>query len=259
MAGGDETGKEGGFVKWWRGLREMIRGMSLAMSPEKRNTAKRDVFAYYVGRPLSYPLTVPFALARVSPNAVSFLSIVVVLAAGLLMGFAHGGKAALVGWALFFVWNLLDGVDGNLARLRKMESKRGSVWDATSGYAAMFIQPFAVGVYSYNILADGIWPIVVGAISGMSLIFPRLVAHKATTEGVLAGAKSLTAAPRPSFFTLTALNLTSVTGLAQPILLASILFGVCPLYTGVFAVINLAAMLAALAKVLVSSGQPERQ
>ena len=30
------------------------------MSPEKRKSAKNDYFAFYVGRPLSYILTIPF-------------------------------------------------------------------------------------------------------------------------------------------------------------------------------------------------------
>ncbi|WP_462218615.1 CDP-alcohol phosphatidyltransferase family protein [Streptococcus pneumoniae] len=36
----------------------------------------------------------------------------------------------LLAWFLFFLWNLLDGVDGNLARYREQYSKDGSVVDA---------------------------------------------------------------------------------------------------------------------------------
>ena len=30
------------------------------MSAEKKNSAKNDYFAFYIGRPLSYVLTIPF-------------------------------------------------------------------------------------------------------------------------------------------------------------------------------------------------------
>ena len=36
------------------------------MSPEKRKSAKNDYFAFYVGRPLSYILTIPFLCGTAS-------------------------------------------------------------------------------------------------------------------------------------------------------------------------------------------------
>lgn len=38
------------------------------MSPEKRKSAKNDYFAFYVGRPLSYILTIPFLYTNVMFN-----------------------------------------------------------------------------------------------------------------------------------------------------------------------------------------------
>ena len=42
----------------------------------------------------------------------------------------------IISWILFFMWNLLDGVDGNVARYRRQFSKMGSVYDAMAGYIA---------------------------------------------------------------------------------------------------------------------------
>ena len=42
------------------------------MSPEKRKSAKNDYFAFYVGRPLSYILTIPFLYTNITPNTVCF-------------------------------------------------------------------------------------------------------------------------------------------------------------------------------------------
>ena len=44
------------------------------MSPEKRVSAKNDFFAFYVGRPISYVLTIPFLYTNISPNTVSVIS-----------------------------------------------------------------------------------------------------------------------------------------------------------------------------------------
>ena len=45
------------------------------MTPEKRKQAKNDFFAFYIGRPLSYVLTVPFLKLKIKPNTVSLISI----------------------------------------------------------------------------------------------------------------------------------------------------------------------------------------
>lgn len=45
------------------------------MSPEKRQEAKKDLFAFYIGRPLSYLLTIPFINTSITPNQVSYLSL----------------------------------------------------------------------------------------------------------------------------------------------------------------------------------------
>ena len=49
------------------------------MNPEKRKSAKNDYFAFYIGRPLSYVLTIPFLYTQITPNAVSLLSIIPII------------------------------------------------------------------------------------------------------------------------------------------------------------------------------------
>ena len=116
------------------------------MSPEKRQEAKKDLFAFYVGRPLSYLLTIPFINTSITPNQVSYLSLLP-LGLGLgLMLLVPTLAGQVLAWLCFFLWNLLDGVDGNLARYKGISSPMGSVVDAMSGYAAMFISYLAMGV-----------------------------------------------------------------------------------------------------------------
>lgn len=46
------------------------------MSPAKRAMAHNDYFAFYVGLPISYVLTIPFLYTKVTPNQVTTLSLI---------------------------------------------------------------------------------------------------------------------------------------------------------------------------------------
>lgn len=104
------------------------------MSPEKYASAKQDYFAFYIGRPLSYWLTIPFLNTKLTPNQISYISIIPIFIGFILMTVSDSKIVLMLGWLMFFLWNLLDGVDGNLARYRKQFSKDGSVIDAMAGY-----------------------------------------------------------------------------------------------------------------------------
>ncbi|SNE35842.1 WciO [Streptococcus pneumoniae] len=57
------------------------------MSPAKKAMAKNDYFAFYVGRPLSYLLTVPFVKTNITPNQISYLSIIPLIVGFIIMIF----------------------------------------------------------------------------------------------------------------------------------------------------------------------------
>ena len=88
------------------------------MSPEKRKSAKNDYFAFYVGRPLSYILTIPFLYTNISPNAVSLISIIPIIIGFALMCIGNTRAVLIVGWLMFFLWNLLDGVTETLQDIK---------------------------------------------------------------------------------------------------------------------------------------------
>ena len=50
-----------------------------SMTEEKKATAKNDIFAYYIGRPISYLFTLPFLYTKISPNKVTILSMIFVI------------------------------------------------------------------------------------------------------------------------------------------------------------------------------------
>ena len=225
------------------------------MSEEKRKMAKNDYFAFYIGRPLSYLLTIPFLYTDISPNTISILSIVPIIIGFVLMCVGTTKKILFLGWIMFFLWNLLDGVDGNVARYKKLFSKMGSVYDAMSGYAAMVLSFFGWGVaaaHNTSILSNYIvipkdTYIILGALSGIFVIFPRLIMHKAlTTLGDPDAMNSVKDKSEYGFIRLVALNLTSIAGFVQVIMLLAIIFDLLDLFVIGYFLINLLVMLVSL-------------
>lgn len=216
------------------------------MSPAKKAMAKNDYFAFYVGRPLSYLLTIPFVKTNITPNQISYLSIIPLIVGFIIMIFTTDFVVLLLAWFLFFLWNLLDGVDGNLARYREQYSKDGSVVDAMAGYVAMVLTYFGAGIVAAHLTDSDIY-IILGALSGISLIFPRLVMHKYINT--VAQDESVSSIKDKSDFNtikILALNMTSITGIPQVLLLLTILTNQWVLFTLVYFTINFLLMIFSL-------------
>ncbi|HET0743924.1 TPA: CDP-alcohol phosphatidyltransferase family protein, partial [Streptococcus pneumoniae] len=202
--------------------------------------------AFYVGRPLSYLLTVPFVKTNITPNQISYLSIIPLIVGFIIMIFTTDFVVLLLAWFLFFLWNLLDGVDGNLARYREQYSKDGSVVDAMAGYVAMVLTYFGAGIVAAHLTDSDIY-IILGALSGISLIFPRLVMHKYINT--VAQDESVSSIKDKSDFNtikILALNMTSITGIPQVLLLLTILTNQWVLFTLVYFTINFLLMIFSL-------------
>lgn len=230
-----------------------LKDLQGTMASAKRKNAKKDFFAFYVGRPMSYVLTIPFLYLKTMPNTISVISTIEVVIAAIVLSTATSPAMGAIGMLLFFLWNLLDGVDGNIARLKKISSPMGSVYDAMSGYAAMFLFFFSSGIYAFHITNDswGFVQIIIGAISGMAQLFPRLVMHKAKSEMNNAnGANSLSDKGSYGFVKILGLNLTSISGMVQPLLLIAIFTNTTVLFNLVYCIINVMLMLITLFKIL---------
>ena len=190
------------------------------MSPEKRKSAKNDYFAFYIGRPLTYVLTIPFLYTNISPNAVSYISFV-------------------------------PRIDGNIARYKKQFSKMGDTLDAAAGYFAMALIFFGAGIAATNDAACllnnwfGSYPnvyTIFGGLSGMCTIMPRLIMHKAMTSIGSKDAGGMKDRTHYGVVKILALNITSVPGMVQILLLVCIFTHMLDLYTVAYFFINLAVM-----------------
>ena len=226
------------------------------MTPEKRKQAKNDFFAFYIGRPLSYVLTVPFLKLKIKPNTVSLISIFPSIIGFLLVGFGNTLAIKLIGVLMFFLWNLLDGVDGNIARYTKQFSKTGSLWDATSGYVAMVMTFMAMGTGCYYgectfLPIDQVLMVVLGGISAILIIFPRLVMHKRMTSiGNDEKTESVKDKSQYGIIKILALNLISISGFIQILMLLAVIFKMMDIFTICYFIINLLICVVSVTKLL---------
>ncbi len=86
------------------------------------------LFSRYVIRPLSHPATVPFVLLGFSANAATWVGAATGLAAMFCFARAQEGLWE-AGVILFFVYMVIDYVDGNIARYRDSASYYGKFLD----------------------------------------------------------------------------------------------------------------------------------
>ncbi|MCI8291279.1 MAG: CDP-alcohol phosphatidyltransferase [Clostridia bacterium] len=226
------------------------------MTEEKKKQAKNDFFAYYIGRPISYVLTVPFLKLNIKPNTVSLISFFPSIIGFLLIGFGETMILKVIGWLMFFLWNLLDGVDGNIARYKEVFSKTGSLWDATSGYIAMVLMYYAMGIGCYYgefcmLNIDKIFMIILGGLSSVLVIFPRLIMHKRITSiGKDENSDEIKDKSSYGIIKIIGLNLISIAGFVQVLMLLAIILHAMDIFTIFYFLLNLAICVVSVKKLL---------
>lgn len=85
-------------------------------------------------RPIGYKLARWLAPTGVHPNFITFVSIIVGVTGAALFYFSEPCWVVLVAIALMIFANILDCVDGQLARLTGVKSKLGRILDGVAGY-----------------------------------------------------------------------------------------------------------------------------
>jgi len=110
--------------------------------PIRRTSEIEEITNLYFVHPLANRLTRVFARLRISPNAVSLAG----MALGVLAGFAYYRYTdplwAVAGFILMIAWHVMDGADGQLARLTNAQSELGKILDGICDYVTF------IAVYS---------------------------------------------------------------------------------------------------------------
>jgi 1L-myo-inositol 1-phosphate cytidylyltransferase / CDP-L-myo-inositol myo-inositolphosphotransferase len=122
----------------------------------------------HLERRISLAITRRLVGTRVTPNAMTLVSVAIGLGAAPF--FLSGAPPwQLVGALLFLAHSILDGCDGELARLKFLESRRGAVLDFW-GDNIVHVAVFSAIAVGWAVRAASGWPLVLGAIAVASTL-----------------------------------------------------------------------------------------
>jgi phosphatidylglycerophosphate synthase len=221
----------------------------------KRAADKLNVWLYYVVRPLSIVGTKPLLKTSMTPTAVTALSMISTLIGFGLVSFGNTLEWKIVGWSGFFMWAILDCVDGNIARCKGQCSKRGELWDAAGGYLALSLIFFSSGIsgfYEKTFISLWLpeWNIILGGMTALLSIYPRLIAQKKRAISDTHEVLSVMDKKNFSFPRIIAMNIESAIGLMQVLFLCSLVFQISNVFIAFYFMVNLAICVVSLRDLL---------
>lgn len=228
----------------------------IAMPVAKRKEERLNVWVTIVVRPLSVLLIKPLINRKVKPTTITKISVLASVIGFFFLALSHSLVYSLIGWLFFFIWAVLDGVDGNLARCTNQCSPLGDLWDTMGGYAAMVLMYFGAGMAAFhdvNIYDYMQMPyyLVLGGATAITSIFPRLVLHKKKSSGIDSKAvKELSDKQSFSLSKIIGMNLVSPSGALQLVLLAAIITHTLNFFIAAYCVINFSIMMVSLRTLL---------
>lgn len=207
------------------------------MPPEKEESAKKCIVGHYILRPVSNIITIPLLETSIEPTTVTIISGFFILASMFAFVMFPSKIRFIAGWLFLLVWNILDGVDGNIARYKDKCSERGEMWESFTGWLAIIVFYTGMGMTAFfqekSILPalesiNGYYYILMGNIAGISWILPRLVMHKKSNILDRNAAENLN---RKNYgaIELFVFNVTSINGLAAVVFLVAYLLKLCDL------------------------------
>lgn len=224
----------------------------IAMPMSKREAESKNYWVAFVIRPLSVLFTIPLLKTKVKPITVTLWSVCASILGAAFLAFGDSLSLKLLGFLFFFIWAVLDGVDGNLARCHNSCSKLGELWDAFGGYTTLVLVFFSAGLSAYYEnnsieVLDKYWYLVIGGATSVISIFPRLIYQKkkAIAPEFDVKASFVEEQNKISLFRLIQLNL-SISGGMQVLLLIAILTHAMNLFLFLYFLENFSMMLISL-------------
>jgi phosphatidylglycerophosphate synthase len=138
--------------------------------------------ARHVERPISLAISRRLAGTAITPNQMSLISIAVGICGGPLF-LSSRPLMQTIGALLFLAHSILDGCDGELARLKFQQSRWGGVLDFW-GDNVVHIVIFACMAVGWSLSAGALWPLwlgagaVLGTLGSAGFVYWRLMRMK---------------------------------------------------------------------------------
>lgn len=154
-----------------------------AVPQDKRDEDKFALVSTNISRPLSILISIPILKTNLKATTVTKISVLSLFVGFFVLIFSDNLIGSLCGWSFFFIWAVLDHVDGNIARYKSECSLLGDLWDTMGGYLAMILMYLSAGIMAYKefYLFNYLEPyhyLILGNATAILSIFPRLMLHK---------------------------------------------------------------------------------
>jgi phosphatidylglycerophosphate synthase len=148
-------------VKGIAGLTEATAGLGQGQpvkpSRPQRPRELQDGLNFYLYHPLAWQLARALAKTPISPNAVSIVGGLMVVAAAVVYAQPGWPMTALIGLALHMGWHVVDGADGDLARLTGRASPFGEMVDGLCDYISHIILYFVLAWLLGQVMGGWAW------------------------------------------------------------------------------------------------------
>lgn len=129
----------------------------------KRTEEIEEFTNLYFIHPISRVLVTVFAKLGVHPNVVSGIGMVMGAFAALAYFNYERWEMALVGFALMIGWHIMDGADGQLARLTGKTSELGKAMDGLVDHVSFALVYIGLTVAAAEVFGNWIWWLTVAA------------------------------------------------------------------------------------------------
>jgi len=122
-----------------------------------------DPLNFYVYHPLAARLARLLVPTGIAPNAVSVVSGLLVVAGALAYTRLGWPVSVALGFACHILWHIVDGADGDLARMTGRASATGELVDGVCDYAGNVIMYFLFAFLLDDTIGGWAWALAVGA------------------------------------------------------------------------------------------------
>ncbi|WP_260929609.1 CDP-alcohol phosphatidyltransferase family protein [Novosphingobium sp. 9] len=131
-------------------------GTASPVSPS-RPRELQDGLNRWLYHPLAWRLAISLSATPITPNAVSVAGAAIVVMAGLSYIGLSWPFGALLGLLLHMTWHVVDGADGDLARLTGRSSPRGELVDGICDYASHLVLYLLLGFQLQHFIGVLAW------------------------------------------------------------------------------------------------------
>ena len=130
---------------------------AVAARPGSRPRETQDPLNLYLYHPLAARLARLLLPTGIPANAVSVLSLFALIGAAYAYTELHWPIGVLVGFGLMLLWHVIDGADGDLARMKGTASATGELVDGVCDYLGNVILYFAFAFLLDDTLGGWAW------------------------------------------------------------------------------------------------------